>query len=94
MQVSLSNSVEGGRDYVEIGRVKATTRWRAAANPGSEAEREAAIRALQREAEEFGADAIVDVKFEIDGVKGADIEGVTLQRVTVSGLAIRFAAAA
>jgi len=94
MYVSLLSSQQDGRDYVSIGRVKVMTRWRASANPGSRAEREAAIKALQREAEEFGADAVVDVKFEIDGVKGADIDGVALQRVTVSGLAIRFAAAA
>jgi uncharacterized protein YbjQ (UPF0145 family) len=94
MYVSLLSSLQDGRDYVAIGRVKAMTRWRASANPGNDAEREAAVRALQIEAEEFGADAVVDVKFEIDGVKGADIDGVTLQRVTVSGLAIRFAVAA
>ena len=94
MYVSLLSSLQDGRDYVAIGRVKAMTCWRAVANPGSEAERETAIRALQREAEEFGADAVVDVQFAIDGVKDADIDGVTLQRVTASGLAIRFAVAA
>ncbi len=62
--------------------------------PGSEAERQAAIEALTREAEEYGADAIVDVRFEVDGVKGCDIDGVILQRVTVTGLAVRFARAA
>ncbi len=44
-----------------------------------------------REAAEYDADAIVDVRFEVDGVKGVDIEGVALQRVTVTGLAVRFA---
>ncbi len=47
-----------------------------------------------REAEEYGADAVVDVRFEVDGVKGSDIEGVQLQRVTATGLAVRFARAA
>ena len=62
--------------------------------PGSEAERQAAIEALKREAAEYAADAIVDVRFEVDDVRGVDIDGVALQRVTVSGLAVRFARAA
>ena len=53
-----------------------------------------AVEALTREAEEYGADAVVDVRFEIDGCKGCDIEGVRLQRVTATGLAVRFARAA
>ena len=47
-----------------------------------------------REAEEYGADAVVDVRFEVDGCKGCEIEGVPLQRVTATGLAVRFARAA
>ena len=50
--------------------------------------------ALMREAEEYGADAVVDVRFEVDGVKSSDIEGVPLQRVIATGLAVRFARAA
>ena len=44
-----------------------------------------AIEALKREAEEYGADAIVDVRFEVDDVRGFDIDGVPLQRVTAHG---------
>jgi uncharacterized protein YbjQ (UPF0145 family) len=94
MKVTFAASLDDGRATTAIGRIKATTRWRAAAEPGTEAEREAAIEALIREAAEYGADAIVDVRFEIDGVKGVDIEGVALQRVTITGLAVRFAQAA
>lgn len=94
MKVSFAATLDDGRATTAIGRIKATTRWRAADEPGSEAEREAAIEALVREAAEYGADAVVDVRFEVDGVKGVDIEGVALQRVTVTGLAIRFAQAA
>ncbi len=93
MQVSLSDGLDG-RETTAIGRVKASTRWRAADEPGSEAERLAAIEALKREAAEYGADAIVDVRFDVDDVKGVDNDGVALQRVTVSGLAVRFARAA
>ena len=94
MQVSFSKGLDDGRETTAIGRIKAATRWRAADEPGSEAERQAAIEALMREAAEYGADAIVDVRFEVDDVKGVDIDGVALQRVTVSGLAVRFAQAA
>ncbi len=94
MQVSFAAAFEDGRRTITIGRIKATTRWRAADDPGSEAERQAAIDALTREAEEYGADAIVDVRFEVDDVKGSDVDGVTLQRVTVTGMAVRFARAA
>ena len=91
MKISFSASLDDSRPTTTIGRVKATTRWRAADRPGTEEERRAAIGSLVREAAEYDADAIVDVRFEVDDVKGADIEGVALQRVTVTGLAVRFA---
>ena len=52
------------------------------------------LRALVREAEEYGADALVDVNFETDEVAGADIDGVPLTRVVATGSAVRFALAA
>jgi uncharacterized protein YbjQ (UPF0145 family) len=94
MQVSFSSGLDDGRETTAIGRVKASARWRAADQPGTEAERQAVIEALKREAAEYAADAIVDVRFEVDDVRGVDIDGVALQRVTVSGLAVRFARAA
>ncbi len=94
MQVSFSSGLDDGRETMAIGRVRASTRWRAADRPGSESERQAAIEALKREAAEYAADAIVDVRFEVDDVRGVDIDGVPLQRVTVSGLAVRFSRAA
>jgi uncharacterized protein YbjQ (UPF0145 family) len=94
MQVSFTDRLEGDRATTDIGRVKAMTRWRAADQPGSEDERQAAVELLKREAAEYGADAIVDVRFEVDDVRGADVSGVPLQRVTVTGLAVRFARAA
>jgi uncharacterized protein YbjQ (UPF0145 family) len=94
MQVSFAGALDDGRRTIAIGRIRATARWRAANETGSEAERQAAIEALTREAEEYGADAILDVRFEVDGVRGCDIDGVALQRVTATGLAVRFARAA
>ena len=94
MQVSFSSGLDDGRETTAIGRVRAAARWRAAERPGSDAERQAAIEALKSEAAEYGADAIVDVRFEVDDVRGVDIDGVALQRITVTGLAVRFARAA
>ncbi|HKN30677.1 MAG TPA: heavy metal-binding domain-containing protein [Roseiarcus sp.] len=94
MQVSFSSGLDDGRATTAIGRVKAAARWRAADQPHSEAERQAAIEALKREAAEYGADAIVDVRFEVDDVRAVDIDSVALQRVAVTGLAVRFARAA
>ena len=47
-----------------------------------------------REAEDYGADAVIEVQFEMDGCKGYDVDEVQLQRVTATGLAVRFAQAA
>ena len=94
MYVSFSSDLDGGRPMTAIGRVRATARWRAAGDPAADADRKAAIEALKREAEEYGADAVVEVRFETDCCKGCDVEGVDLERVTATGLAVRFARAA
>jgi uncharacterized protein YbjQ (UPF0145 family) len=94
MYVSFSSDLDDGRPLTAIGRIKAAMQWRATGDPGAEADRRAAIEALTREAEEYGADAVIDVRFEVDGCKGCDVGGVDLQRVTATGLAVRFARAA
>jgi uncharacterized protein YbjQ (UPF0145 family) len=94
MQMSFSRALDDGRPVTAIGRIRAATRWRAAGRPDSATDRQAAIEALAREAEEYGADAVIDVRFEVDGVKNCEIEGVKLERVTATGLAVRFARAA
>jgi uncharacterized protein YbjQ (UPF0145 family) len=94
MYVSFSSGLDDGRPLTTIGRIKAATRWRAAGDPAAEADRQAAIEALRREAEEFGADAVVDVRFEVDGCNGCELDGVRLERVMATGLAVRFAEAA
>ncbi len=95
MEMSFTSDLEDGRAKTVIGQVTATSRWRAASGSlGSEAERKAAIDALMREAAEYGADAVIDVHFAVDDVKGHDIEGVALHRVTATGIAVRFARAA
>ena len=94
MQVSFAAALDDGRRTIAIGRIRATGPWRAAGGPSLEADRRTAMEALTREAEDYGADAVVDVRFEIDGCKGYDVDGVELQRVTATGLAVRFAQAA
>lgn len=94
MQVSFSRALEGDRAKVSLGHVKAVTGWRAADKPVGEIDREIALRALIREAEEYGADALVAVEFAVEEVKGADIEGVPLRRLSATGEAVRFKIAA
>jgi uncharacterized protein YbjQ (UPF0145 family) len=52
-----------------------------------------AVRELLREAQEYGADAIIGLEFHIHDVKRADVEGPALQRVAVTGIAVKFAEA-
>jgi len=87
MLVSFAKALEG-RKVSPLGRVRAAGAWRAAASDG---DRDAALKALVQEAEDFGADAVVDVRFETDAV-GADIDGAPRSRLSASGLAVRFAA--
>jgi uncharacterized protein YbjQ (UPF0145 family) len=49
---------------------------------------------LTREAEDYGADGVVEVQFDVEGCKGCEIDGLRLERVTATGLAVRFAEAA
>ena len=94
MQVSFNNALDDNRVHHTIGRVKAVGRWRGANEPNLDADRQSALRALVREAEEYGADALIDVRFEIDDCARADIDGVCLRRIVAIGSAVRFALAA
>ena len=94
MQVSRTNKLEDGRSHYSIGRIKACAAWRAADTIGAEADRLAAVQALIREAQEYDADAIIGLDFEVDGVKSADIGSAPLQRIAATGIAVKFAEAA
>jgi uncharacterized protein YbjQ (UPF0145 family) len=94
MQVSFTSALEDGRAHHAIGRVRAVGRWRAEREPGAEADRQAVLRALVREAEDYGADALIEVNFEVEEVPSADIDGVPLTRLVAAGAAVRFAVAA
>jgi uncharacterized protein YbjQ (UPF0145 family) len=90
VQVSYSNRLEGGRRHRSIGRLKASSGWRTINASAVETDRLAAVRALIREAEEYEADAIIGLDFEIDNLKCVDIGGSPLQRVAVTGIAVKF----
>ena len=91
MQVSHTHELEGGRSHFSIGRIKASSGWRAANAFAVEADRLAAVRALIREAQEYGADAIIGLDFEVDAIKRADLDGAPLQRIAATGIAVKFA---
>jgi uncharacterized protein YbjQ (UPF0145 family) len=94
MQVSYTHRLDGGRGHHSIGHIKACSRWRAVSAADVEADRLAAVHALIREAEEYEADAIVDLDFEVDVVKCPEIDGAPLQRTAATGIAVKFDEAA
>jgi len=92
MQVSFTDSLQTGRAAKTIGRIKAFGRWRGAEAPTTDADRSAVLRDLSREAEDYGADALIDVRFEAE--ETAESDGVKLRRLVASGAAVRTAQAA
>jgi hypothetical protein len=94
MQVSFTASLDTNRAQYTIGRVTARTPWRCAERALGELDREIATRALVREAEEYGADGVVEVAFAVEECHGPECESVKLQRLVATGRAVRLAIAA
>ena len=94
MQVSFTSALEGDGANYRIGALKATAGWRPADTPVSDLDREIALRALVREAEEYDAQALIEVRFSVEDCRDIEIQGVKLRRVTATGTAVRFALAA
>ncbi len=92
MQVSSELRIANGRIISEIGRITATSGWRG--GPGDEAQREAALKRLIEAAKEYDADAIIGLDYSVDGARAVDIGEVPVQRVQVSGIAVKLARAA
>jgi uncharacterized protein YbjQ (UPF0145 family) len=91
MQVSYGNELEDRRAHCTIGQIRASSEWCAASPSAEETGRTAAVQALIREAQEYGADAIIRLNFEIDDIQRADFDGTRLRRVAATGIAVKFA---
>jgi uncharacterized protein YbjQ (UPF0145 family) len=92
MRISFTDEITDGRILYPIGRVRAASAWHAngvACAAGNW--QDAALPALIREAEEFEADAIIGVGYDVDGAHQLDLTSVDVQRVTASGIAVKLA---
>jgi hypothetical protein len=94
MQVSFTPSLDPERAQYTIGRVTAHSPWRAADREIGDLDREIALRALVREAEEYGADGVVEVAYAVEECANGECGGVKLCRVVATGRAVRLALAA
>jgi hypothetical protein len=94
MQISFTASLDTKRAQYTIGRVSAHTPWRPADHELGELDREIAMRALVREAEEYGADGVVEVAYAVEACNGGECESVKLHRIVATGRAVRLALAA
>jgi hypothetical protein len=93
MQVSRTNELKGGRAYYSIGPIKASSGWRAAKAHSSGGARLEVLWALISEAQEFYADAVIDLSFEVEAIKRPDFDGAPLRRIAATGIAGQFAEA-
>ena len=91
MQVSFTASLDTKRAQHTIGRVSAHTPWRPAERALDTTDREIAVRALVREAEEYGADGVVEIAFAEEDCNG---ETGRLHRLVATGRAVKLALAA
>ncbi len=94
MEIRYAGASPTERPQYAIGRLQANSGWRAADRELGEVQREAALRKLVREAEEYDAHGLVEVSFRIEECDGVEVIGVKLRRVVAVGRAVRFALAA
>ena len=93
MRITNANQLADSRGHYPIGRIRAASDWRPHDASRARADRLTAVRKLIREAEEYGADAIIELEFHLDDVKRAEIEGASLVRIAATGIAVRFVGA-
>ncbi len=94
MHVSFTASLDTSRAQYTIGRVSAHSPWRAADRELGSLDREIATRALIREAQEYDADGVAEIAYEVEECRSGECEGVTLRRIVATGRAVRLALAA
>ena len=85
---------ERDRRHRSIGRIQVVANWRSGMSGATDKDRASLVEALIREAEDYDADAIVEVRFDVDTLRSADIDATPLRRVVASALAVRYADAA
>ncbi|MBV1704106.1 MAG: hypothetical protein KGQ28_04795 [Hyphomicrobiales bacterium] len=73
--------------FQEIGEVSATAPWRGAAEEGIA--RAAALRRLVGKAEDFDADALVDVAYRVEALGDGEHADAPMRRVVATGVAAR-----
>jgi uncharacterized protein YbjQ (UPF0145 family) len=90
MHISATNAIAGRRVLQLIGRIEAGSAWHAA-NGGKLPDdlRELVLRDLVRKAEDFDADAIIEVDYAIQGLVSAPESGVKLARILATGYAVK-----
>ena len=96
MRISHTGEIKGSRILYTIGRVKGATGWHASGTQPSQGGdwRLVALQRLMEQAADCDADAIVDVDYEVDGVKVTDLAEVPVERVCAKGVAVKLARAA
>ncbi len=92
MRISHTHEVEGGRVLYPIGRIEAASGWHASSVSGDW--KNVALQRLIAAAMDYDADAIVDVDYKVDGVQTFDLSAIPLERISVSGVAVKLARAA
>ena len=92
MRISHTSEIEAGQVLFPIGRIEAVSCWHASdARPTGRDWKDVALDRLIATAKDYDADAIVNVDYHVDGVQAFDLAAVPLQRVSVTGLAVRIA---
>lgn len=93
MKISRTPEIEGSHIVGSIGRIEAASAWHAPGNDeGGVDWKQRALERLVAAAREYDADAIVNLDFEVDGLR-ADHFAERLERVCASGVAVRLASA-
>ncbi len=95
MHITLSSAVEGRRIVYEIGKIKASSPWHAANHaPLQDHWREAVLDELAQKAEDLDADAIVALDYVTSDVIRDSETGLQLNRIAVTGIAVKLSCAA
>jgi uncharacterized protein YbjQ (UPF0145 family) len=92
MRISFTQEIEGGRVLYPIGRIRAASGWRAVDANGEDC-RAVALQRLIAAAQDYEADAIIGVGYEVDGARNLDLGSVPVERVAATGIAVKLAKA-